>query len=71
MKIVDGVLIKVEPSDIKAGRFRFPSGVKVIGKEAFCDTRPRQIVIPEGVSVIEEMAFKVCSLLERLFSRKA
>ena len=40
-----------------------PSGIRIIGEDAFYDSKIKSITIPESVSVIEESAFEACKNL--------
>ena len=67
MIIKDGVLIKVENSDIVNGTFSIPAGVTSIGNTAFrlC-TSLKQLNIPNGVTSIGYSAFSECTSLEKI-----
>ena len=64
MKIIDGILLKVDNEDIINGKFEFPEGVTAIGDSAFegCSSL-KEIKIPEGVTAIGGNAFELCSSL--------
>lgn len=71
MPVVDGVLTQVSDADLKDGVFHFPDGVKVIGREAFCNCRGLQnIILPEGIKTIGMQAFSGCTGLQSIILPK-
>lgn len=47
-------------------QFTIPSGIKIIGKEAFDYAKIKDVIIPETITTIEESAFENCSNLEKI-----
>ena len=67
MEIKDGVLIKVDNTDIINGTFTIPEGVTSIGDDAFRGCSDLiEIKIPEGVTSIGDGAFAYCNDLTKI-----
>ena len=67
MEIKDGVLIKVDNTDIINGTFTIPEGVTSIGAYAFNSCRSLKVIkLPEGVTSIGDYAFSSCSRLTEI-----
>ena len=69
MLIVDGILKKVEDTDIIDGFFAVPETVTVIEKMAFCDCNSlTDIYLPETIKQIKKYAFENCNNIKKLIT---
>jgi hypothetical protein len=48
----------------------FPDSLLRIGKEAFAETKLKNVTIPAGVEFIDQYAFRSCESLERVMVSK-
>ena len=68
MKIENNVLLRVQDSDIKDGKFTVPDGVTMIGSMAFLGCLSlTSIIIPDSVTSIGDWAFDNCSNLTSVY----
>ncbi len=65
----DGRILLRYPGARQEDSFTVPEGVKVIGRQAFWHSSdgvpeygPREIILPEGVTVLRELAFSGCAM---------
>ncbi len=50
------------PEAFRGGRYEIPTGVEIIGYEAFIETNPPcEIMVPEGVTTLEKRSFVYCT----------
>lgn len=63
-KMKDSVLISCELNGCTA--VTIPAGVKIIGKMCFASTDVEEIVLPEGIEVIDTDAFAFCKKLKKI-----